>query len=164
MAYRRILDDSIDGRCRWDYSIDGFGVVYDRMASSHGMVSPLSHQDWLDVFDSYKASPQYLEVNAWMGLEDFKQIFFWEYVHRVLGRLIGLAFFLPWLFFVLRRHLRGVWIVKTLIAFLLGGAQGFMGWFMVQSGLVDVPEVSHFRLAAHLSLAFILVPTFCGWP
>ena len=71
--------------------------------------------------------------------------------------------------FVLRRHLRGVWIVKTLIAFLLGGAQGFMGWFMVQSGLVDVPEVSHFRLAAHLSLAFILgtyilwLALDCGW-
>lgn len=142
--------------------LTGSGLSMTEWHPLMGWIPPLNHEDWLDVFELYKASPQYLEVNAWMGLEDFKQIFFWEYVHRVLGRVIGLAFFLPWLFFVMRRHIRGVWILKTLVAFVLGGAQGFMGWFMVQSGLVDVPEVSHFRLAAHLSLAFIL-GTYVLW-
>lgn len=142
--------------------LTGSGLSMTEWHPLMGWIPPLNHRDWLEVFDLYKASPQYLEVNAWMGLEDFKQIFFWEYIHRVLGRVIGLAFFLPWLFFVMRRHIRGVWILKTLVAFVLGGTQGFMGWFMVQSGLVDVPEVSHFRLAAHLSLAFIL-GTYVLW-
>ena len=142
--------------------LTGSGLSMTEWHPLMGWVPPLNHQDWVAVFDLYKTSPQYLEVNAWMGLEDFKQIFFWEYVHRVLGRVIGLAFFLPWLYFVVRRRLKGVWIVKSVVAFILGGAQGFMGWFMVQSGLVDVPEVSHFRLAAHLSLAFVL-GTYVLW-
>ena len=127
-----------------------------------GALPPLDEPSWLAVFERYKLSPQYAQVNHWMTLADFKRIFFWEYVHRLLGRLIGVAFFVPWLVFVLQKRLRGGVAVRAAIAFLLGGAQGLMGWFMVKSGLVDVPEVSHFRLAAHLSLAF-LVAMWVQW-
>ena len=134
--------------------LTGSGLSMTEWHPLMGWIPPLSVADWNHVFDLYKESPEYQKVNHWMDLEHFKQIFFWEYIHRVLGRLIGLVFFLPWVYFVLRKHLRGAWIWKTFIAFALGGAQGLLGWFMVQSGLRDVPEVSHFRLAAHLSLAF----------
>ncbi|MBM4293265.1 MAG: heme A synthase [Deltaproteobacteria bacterium] len=116
---------------------------------------PLSDAEWTRVFDLYKRSPQYLQVNHWMELDDFKRIFFWEYIHRLLGRLIGLAFGLPWLYFSLKGALRGAWRWRALAALALGGAQGLLGWYMVKSGLVDRPEVSHLRLAAHLSLAFL---------
>lgn len=121
-----------------------------------GAIPPLDAKDWDAVFTQYQASPQYLQVNHWMQLEDFKRIFLWEYLHRLLGRLIGLAFSLPWLYFVLRGRLRGRMAWMSLGAFVLGGLQGALGWFMVQSGLVDVPAVSHLRLAAHLSLAFFV--------
>ena len=120
-----------------------------------GALPPLSDAEWGRVFDLYKLSPQYQEVNHWMLLDDFKRIFFWEYLHRLLGRLIGLAFGLPWLYFTLKGALKGVWRWRALAALFLGGAQGLLGWYMVKSGLVDRPEVSHFRLAAHLSLAFV---------
>ncbi len=121
-----------------------------------GALPPLSEPDWLAVFERYKSSPQYVQVNHWMTLGDFKQIFFWEYFHRLFGRLIGVVFFVPWLYFTLRGQLRGQWAVRAFIAFVLGGLQGLLGWFMVKSGLVDVPAVSHYRLAAHLSLAFFV--------
>ena len=91
-----------------------------------------------------------------MTLADFKRIFFWEYFHRLLGRTIGMVFILPWIYFLVRRRLSRNLALKTIPAFFLGGAQGLMGWYMVKSGLVDIPEVSHFRLAAHLSLAFLV--------
>ncbi len=121
-----------------------------------GALPPLDEAAWQAVFERYQQSPQYTQVNHWMTLADFKQIFFWEYVHRLLGRLIGVAFFVPWLVFVLQKRLRGAIAWRAGIAFVLGGAQGLLGWFMVKSGLVDVPEVSHLRLAAHLSLAFFV--------
>jgi len=136
--------------------LTGSGLSMTEWHPLMGWIPPLNEADWNHVFDLYKQSPQYLEVNQWMTLDNFKQIFFWEYIHRVLGRLIGVVFFLPWLYFVIRRSVRGAWIWRTFIAFALGGAQGLLGWFMVQSGLRDIPEVSHFRLAAHLSLAFFL--------
>ena len=120
-----------------------------------GALPPLSDMEWSRVFELYQASPQYQEVNAWMTLADFKRIFFWEYLHRLFGRLIGLVFFIPWLYFTLKGHLKGHWRTRAFVALVLGGAQGLMGWYMVKSGLVDRPEVSHFRLAAHLSLAFL---------
>lgn len=120
-----------------------------------GSLPPMSESAWEAVFERYRAFPQYQQVNHWMELSDFKRIFFWEYVHRLLGRLLGLAFFLPWLAFVVRGQLRGRWVARTFAALCLGGAQGLLGWYMVRSGLVDRPEVSHLRLAAHLSLAFV---------
>lgn len=121
-----------------------------------GALPPLDHEAWLAVFAKYKESPQYNQVNHWMTLADFKQIFFWEYFHRLLGRVIGLVFIVPWVVFVLRRKLRGRLAKRTALAFVFGGAQGLLGWVMVKSGLVDMPAVSHYRLAAHLMLALFV--------
>jgi heme a synthase len=121
-----------------------------------GFIPPLGEEAWQAVFAQYKESPQYLQVNDWMKISDFKTIFFWEYLHRLWGRAIGLIFFLPWCWFIFKGVLRGHLVVRTFIAFILGGLQGALGWYMVKSGLVDVPSVSHYRLAAHLSLALFV--------
>ena len=121
-----------------------------------GTLPPLGQQAWQATFDAYKASPQFEQVNHWMDLAAFKRIFFWEYLHRLVGRLIGVLFALPWLWFVVRRRLVRRDALRTGIAFVLGGLQGLLGWYMVRSGLVDRPEVSHYRLAAHLGLALLL--------
>jgi cytochrome c oxidase assembly protein subunit 15 len=136
--------------------LTGSGLSMTEWHPLMGWLPPLTDDAWHHVFSRYQQSPQYLDVNHWMTLSQFKQIFFWEYIHRLLGRSIGLVFLLPWLVFVFKRSLQGAWIWRTGLAFVLGGAQGLLGWFMVQSGLVDLPEVSHYRLAAHLSLAFVL--------
>ena len=105
-----------------------------------GALPPSSESDWIETFQKYQASPQYQLVNHWMLLSDFKRIFLWEYAHRLLGRLIGVVFLVPWLFFLVRRSLDRPMAWKTFVAFLLGGAQGLLGWFMVKSGLVDNPR------------------------
>jgi heme a synthase len=120
-----------------------------------GTLPPMSQEEWARVFSLYQESPQYQQVNEWMTLGDFKWIFFWEYLHRLFGRLIGLIFTLPWLYFLIRGALKGTLLWRSTIALILGGSQGLLGWYMVKSGLVDQPHVSHFRLAAHLSLAFL---------
>jgi cytochrome c oxidase assembly protein subunit 15 len=119
-----------------------------------GAIPPLSRADWLELWSKYQGSPQFHEVNRWMTLEDFKRIFFWEYVHRLLGRAIGFVVIVPWLYFFARRRMSRALSWKTLGLFALGGLQGLLGWYMVKSGLVHEPRVSHFRLAAHLLLAF----------
>lgn len=121
-----------------------------------GAIPPLSERDWLATFDAYQQTPQYLKVNHWMTVDDFKRIFLWEYLHRLLGRTVGVVTGLPWLYFVVRGQLRGRWAFSSALAFVLGGLQGALGWFMVQSGLTGVPAVSHLRLAAHLTLAFLV--------
>tara|TARA_R110002110_G_scaffold85816_4_gene223788 strand:+ start:123328 stop:124389 length:1062 start_codon:yes stop_codon:yes gene_type:complete len=121
-----------------------------------GFLPPLSDVAWDRVFDLYRATPQYLEVNAGMTLAEFRAIFWWEYVHRLWGRLIGLVFFLPFVWFLIRGRVRRSLVPRLVLLFLLGGAQGALGWYMVRSGLVDIPEVSQYRLAAHLSLAFLI--------
>lgn len=121
-----------------------------------GALPPLSEEAWREVFLRYQASPQYQQVNHWMTLGDFARIFFWEYLHRLLGRLIGVVFFVPFVWFVIKKRIQGRLLWFCAGAFVLGGSQGLLGWFMVKSGLVDVPEVSHFRLAAHLCLAFFV--------
>ena len=128
-----------------------------------GTLPPLSTTEWNRVFELYKASPQYLQVNHWMTLADFKSIFFWEYVHRFFGRMIGLIFFLPMVWFWLRGQLSGEHRWRALGALILGGCQGLLGWYMVKSGLIDEPAVSHFRLAAHLSMAFFLGVYIIDW-
>jgi heme a synthase len=127
-----------------------------------GVLPPLNIAEWERTFALYKESPQYQQVNHWMGMPDFQRIFFWEWFHRLLGRLLGVVTLLPWLYFVARRKLEGRWARLTAVAFVLGGAQGALGWFMVKSGLIDVPAVSHLRLAAHLTLAFV-VGMFLLW-
>lgn len=122
-----------------------------------GFIPPLNDADWQKVFDLYKSTPEFQKKNFWMGIEDFKKIFFWEWFHRVLGRIIGLAFGLPFFYFWLRGKIPQGYHLKLFGLLILGGFQGFMGWFMVQSGLVDRPSVSHYRLAAHLSIAFLIL-------
>jgi cytochrome c oxidase assembly protein subunit 15 len=127
-----------------------------------GALPPLDEASWHEVFAKYQQSPQYQQVNGWMELAHFKRIFFWEYLHRLFGRLIGIVFVVPWVVLLLRKRLTGKLAVKTGVAFVLGGLQGLLGWYMVRSGLVDRPEVSHFRLAAHLALA-LLVACWVLW-
>jgi len=118
-----------------------------------GALPPLSEAEWQATFDAYQQSPQFVKQNHWMTLADFKQIFFWEYVHRLLGRGIGLLTIVPWLYFTLRGMLTRKLATRTFSILLLGGLQGALGWWMVKSGLVNEPRVSHYRLAAHLLLA-----------
>jgi cytochrome c oxidase assembly protein subunit 15 len=124
-----------------------------------GAVPPLSQADWQALFEKYQQSPEYQQVNFGMSLEDFKGIFWLEYIHRLWGRLLGFAFALPALFFLVKGALRGKLLWQVPVLFLLGGAQGALGWIMVKSGLVSDPRVSPYRLAAHLILAFALY----GW-
>ena len=121
-----------------------------------GIIPPLNQAEWDETFDKYKKTPEYQKVNHLMSLDEFKFIFYWEYWHRVLGRLIGVVFLVPFAYFLLRRKLDPPLIPKLLGIFLLGGMQGAMGWYMVKSGLVDDPRVSQYRLTAHLSLAFLI--------
>ena len=121
-----------------------------------GIIPPMNEAQWMDVFNKYRQSPEYLKVNAGMSLEAFKGIFYWEYGHRVLGRFIGLIYFLPLLYFIVRGMVPRAWYGRLFGLFVLGGLQGLMGWYMVKSGLVDVPRVSQYRLTAHLSLAIVI--------
>lgn len=122
-----------------------------------GVVPPLSEADWNAAFDAYKQYPQYKLTHPDMDLAGFKGIFFWEYVHRVLGRAIGMAFAIPFFWFLARGAFSRPLSIRLGIALALGGMQGFVGWLMVKSGLVDEPRVSHIRLAAHLGLAFTII-------
>jgi len=124
-----------------------------------GTFPPLSQNDWEVVFEKYHQTPQYQKVNQGMSLEEFKGIFWWEYFHRLLGRVIGLAFFIPFVYFVARKGIDRPLGLKLAGIFLLGGLQGAMGWYMVKSGLVDNPHVSQYRLTAHLGLAFVIYAT-----
>ncbi len=121
-----------------------------------GTIPPLDQEDWDEVFDEYKTSPEYQQVNFGMSLDEFKVIFWWEYFHRLLGRLIGLVFFIPLLYFAIRRKINGSLAKRLFGIFVLGGLQGGMGWYMVASGLVDDPRVSQYRLTAHLGIAFLI--------
>lgn len=121
-----------------------------------GILPPLNEETWQTAFDQYKQFPQFKILNAQMSLEAFKSIFFWEYVHRLWGRLIGLVFLIPFMIFHIRKQLTPMVRRRSMIAFLLGGIQGAMGWYMVKSGLIDVPHVSHFRLTVHLMLALAI--------
>ena len=121
-----------------------------------GILPPLSDAEWQRVFEMYRESPEYKMVNAGFGIEGFKGIFWLEYLHRLLGRLIGLVFFVPFVFFLIKGYVvRREW-PKYLLMFVLGGMQGLLGWYMVKSGLVNVPQVSQYRLTAHLVAAFLI--------
>ena len=121
-----------------------------------GIVPPMSAAEWEAAFTAYKAYPEYKALNYGMNLGDFKAIFLMEYAHRVWGRLIGIVFVLPYLWFMIRGSVRGDLAYKLGGLLALGAAQGVMGWVMVKSGLVDDPSVSPYRLAAHLVLAVVL--------
>ncbi len=121
-----------------------------------GALPPIGEAAWLEVFNKYRAYPEYQLVNAGMSLGEFKSIFWWEYGHRVLGRIIGLIYFVPLVFFLIKGMLPKHWRLRLFSLFVLGGLQGLMGWYMVKSGLVDVPHVSQYRLTAHLGLALVI--------
>lgn len=121
-----------------------------------GVVPPMSEAGWQEAFDAYRAYPEYLELRRGMTMEEFRFIYFWEYLHRLVARTIGLVFLIPFVVFAVKGYLTRPLLKRTLILFGLGAAQGVMGWFMVMSGLVDTPRVSHYRLAAHLTLAFVI--------
>ena len=123
-----------------------------------GALPPLNEDEWQRVFALYQETPEYQKKNIGMEIEEFKNIFFWEWFHRLWGRTIGLVYALPLLYFWVRKQIPEGFKFKLIIGLILGGMQGVMGWYMVKSGLVDRPSVSHFRLAAHLSLAYII---FC---
>ena len=121
-----------------------------------GAIPPITDQQWEETFAKYRETPEFRLRNHDMTLAGFKGIFWWEYAHRLLGRVIGLAFLLPFLYFLARRRIEAPLAWKLAGVFALGGLQGFLGWYMVASGLVDDPRVSQFRLAAHLGLAFAI--------
>lgn len=120
-----------------------------------GTIPPMNEVAWQEAFELYKQYPEYQKINSNFTLEDFKDIYFWEWLHRVLGRLIGVVFLIPFIYFLLTKQLSKATIRKSVVLLFLGGFQGFLGWYMVKSGLVDRPDVSHYRLAMHLTTAFI---------
>jgi heme a synthase len=122
-----------------------------------GAIPPLTQADWEAAFAAYKKIPEYAEVNVGMTLAQFKFIFFWEYIHRLLGRLIGIAFALPFLWFAVRRAIPAGYAGRLTALLALGALQGAIGWWMVKSGLSVRTDVSHFRLAAHLCTALFIL-------
>lgn len=124
-----------------------------------GVLPPLNQEDWQSEFFKYQQIPEYQEVSgpAGMTLEDFKFIYFWEWVHRLLGRVIGLAFAFPLLWFWVKKQIPAGFKLRLVILFVLGGLQGVIGWWMVASGLVERTDVSHYRLATHLLLALLIL-------
>ena len=121
-----------------------------------GALPPIGEDAWQALFADYQRFPEYRALNPAMTLEDFKAIFWLEYAHRLLGRAVGVAFILPFLWFLLRRAFDRPLALKLLFVGVLGGLQGLLGWYMVKSGLVDRPDVSPYRLAAHLGLAVLI--------
>lgn len=138
------------------------------------MLPPLSDAAWMSEFEKYKLTPEYLQKNTGMALDQFKQIYFWEWLHRLWGRLIGLVFALPLAYFWVQHKIPSYLKPRLLGLLALGGLQGFFGWYMVKSGLINEPRVSHYRLALHLGTAFLilsltwaqvlaLVPSLIAW-
>jgi len=121
-----------------------------------GAIPPLSEEKWLEEFEKYKQIPEYQEVNFGMSMGEFKEIYWWEWGHRFLGRLIGIVFLIPMIIFIGTKRVTGDLRWKLLGLFVLGGAQGALGWYMVKSGLTERVDVSQYRLAAHLGLAIFL--------
>jgi cytochrome c oxidase assembly protein subunit 15 len=128
-----------------------------------GILPPLSATAWEGEFARYRQTPEYRKVNAGMSLDDFQRIYWWEYAHRLVARLNGVVFLVPFLYFLARRRIDRGLVPSLVFVFLLGGAQGALGWFMVRSGLVDDPRVSPLRLTAHLALAFAIFALLVGW-
>jgi len=121
-----------------------------------GIVPPFTQEGWKEAFDLYKQIPQYILINKDISLNEFKVIYYWEYIHRLLGRLFGLLFLIPFIFFITKKVFTKEYNLKLLLLFLLILFQGFIGWYMVQSGLIENTTVSHYRLAIHLNIALFL--------
>ncbi len=135
--------------------LTGSGLSITEWKVVTGTFPPLNDLQWQEEFAKYKQSPQFQKLNSSFSIEDFKGIYRWEYIHRLLGRLIGIVFILPFIYFLFTKQIDRKLLPKLIAVFLLGAFQGFLGWYMVKSGLVDDPYVSHYRLAIHLMTAFI---------
>ncbi len=122
-----------------------------------GFIPPLNEAQWLIAFEKYQQIPEFLVINSDMDLAGFKAIYWWEWGHRFLGRMIGIVFLLPYLFFLWRGLIGPALNKRLIVIFVLGGLQGALGWYMVASGLVDRVDVSQYRLAAHLGVAFFIL-------
>jgi len=137
--------------------ITGSGLSITEWDPLMGAIPPLTDAQWADAFAKYQKIPQYILENRGMSLEAFKGIFWWEWTHRFLGRFLGVAFFLPFLWFAWKGAIRKSDWPRMLLLFVLGGLQGFIGWWMVQSGLETRVSVSQYRLAIHLGAALLLL-------
>jgi cytochrome c oxidase assembly protein subunit 15 len=142
--------------------LTGSGLSITEWRPIIGIIPPLSEAAWQDAFEKYRQIPEYQLVNKGMSLEGFKAIFWWEWAHRLLGQLIGFVFLLPFVYFLVYRAIPKPYIPRVAALFILGGAQGGLGWFMVKSGLSDRVDVSQYRLAAHLALA-VAIASFAFW-
>ena len=142
--------------------LTGSGLSMVNWHPIHGVIPPMSAQEWDEEFANYRQSPEFIKKNRNMTVDGFKKIFYFEYAHRVLGRFIGLVFLVPFLFFYFTRKIKPGLTPRLIVMFFLGGLQGLLGWYMVKSGLVDNPHVSQYRLTAHLSAA-ILIYAFIIW-
>ena len=138
------------------------GLSMVRWEPISGIIPPISATEWRKEFDHYREYPEYQKINAGMTLDEFKSIFYFEWAHRVLGRIIGLVFFVGFLWLLLKRQLTRSLIPHLVVMFVLGGLQGLLGWYMVKSGLVNNPDVSQYRLTAHLGTA-ILIYLYMLW-
>ncbi|MBF0185751.1 MAG: COX15/CtaA family protein [Magnetococcales bacterium] len=136
--------------------LTGSGLSMVQWAPVLGWLPPLNEADWQETFALYRQSPEFLKINWEMTLTGFKSIFWLEYIHRLIGRITGLVFLLPFLYFLFKRRIDRPLAWQFAIMFLLGALQGGMGWYMVKSGLVDNPHVSQYRLTAHLGIAVFL--------
>lgn len=137
--------------------LTGSGLSITEWKPIMGAIPPLSAADWQEAFDKYRQIPQYKQVNRGMSLEAFKFIFWWEWGHRFLARLVGVAFLVPFLVFLSLGYIRRSLVPRMVGLFALGGLQGFIGWYMVASGLSERVSVSQYRLALHLGLAFVIL-------
>jgi cytochrome c oxidase assembly protein subunit 15 len=142
--------------------LTGSGLSMVNWHPIHGSIPPLTSEQWRQEFGNYQQSPEFQKINRDMNVDEFKSIFWFEYSHRMLGRLIGLVFLLPFLYFWWRKKIPQGLIPRLFIMFGLGGLQGLLGWYMVKSGLVSNPHVSQYRLTAHL-LSAILIYGFILW-
>ncbi|MFT5658628.1 MAG: cytochrome c oxidase assembly protein subunit 15 [Gammaproteobacteria bacterium] len=142
--------------------LTGSGLSMVNWHPIHGSIPPLTSEQWEEEFSNYQQSPEFQKINRGMNVDDFKSIFWFEYSHRLLGRIIGLVFFIPFVYFWWRKKIKPGLTPKLLTMFVLGGFQGLLGWYMVKSGLVSNPHVSQYRLTAHL-LSAILIYGFILW-
>lgn len=136
--------------------LTGSGLSITEWKPIMGTIPPLNHEQWMEAFEKYKAIPQYQQVNAGMSLQEFQGIFWWEWLHRVIGRLIGVVFAVPFLVFLAFKMIPRRLVWRSVVLLALGGLQGVIGWWMVSSGLSERVDVAPERLASHLGLAFLI--------
>ena len=135
--------------------LTGSGLSITEWKIVTGVIPPLNEYDWQREFEKYKQIPQYKLLNSYFDISDFKKIYFWEYLHRLIGRMIGLVFLIPFIYFYTKGQISKQLLPRCIMMFLLGALQGTIGWYMVSSGLSENIRVSHLRLALHLGTAFI---------